>query len=284
MKRMQDIIEKVLQRPNQTRFTNPTINTIPTLPSFAITELSIFLRFEKDLANERFFNIVFERTLKTCQYYLKLLNVLGTCLNVFISKDILTFFEWESETSEYHSLSKCVNFLRLFHKIVDSVIQDRRRFSTQDVEKFLREQLRKEPKQIFKFPKFTKDQTFIIKKPTAYTSVHKVKPNRKIAPHRVMNFTAPRTSSIGIDDADLQSQITSSEIDLNVIKDCDETLSSDNHNYEEDTEMPDTKDDVDYEEPEIDTETNTFGYGDSAASIIELHSDNAECGFEIVNC
>ena len=289
---MQETIDKILQRkPVPTSHVTNTAK-IPTIPSFSITEVSTLLQFEKDLANKQFFPIVFQRILKTCKFYLKNFDVLGTCLKVLISKDIFTHFEWDSISNEYHSLSKCENFLNLFYKLVEAVTYDKRLYTRLQVEEFLRKELMNEPKaskctyiQMSKFPKLSNEQTCVVRKPTLINA--KVVPNRLLVrkiPHRIINNPVPttRTTSIGIDDADLQNEITSSEIDLNLIKDSEQ-----NHNGDEDDiEMQDSKIDDDYEEPEIDiNNTNAdFKIGDSDASIIELNNDATESGFEIVNC
>ncbi|CAO1300735.1 unnamed protein product [Diamesa tonsa] len=298
---MQESIDKILQR----KPVVPTVKTnLPKIPSFSITDINVFLQFEKDLADEQFFNIIFQRIFKSCQYISKnsCTIALSVCLNVIISRDILTHFEWEnfSNKSELFKLSKCINFLRLFHKIVTQPhLQNEQQYTRAKIESFFRVELKKDPKvpkcwdvnNIHKFPKLSTEQKCVIK--SSLPRTHILNPNQVLV-HKVRKrvihvpVSTATTTFIGIDAADIQSEITSTEIDLNSVKYSDETQRSlDNvDDDDDDNEIQDSRINDDYEEPEIDADTTNFSFSDSAASIIELHNhnDNAECGFEIVNC
>lgn len=264
--------------------------SMPSIPLFSITEIDMFLKFEKDLDHKQFFLIVFHRVLKTCKLYVKDYDIIGTCLRVLISADILRHFEWNSVNNNYHSLSKCRNFINLFHKLTESVAENKHKITQTQICDFLRIELIKEAKerqvcvQMSKFPRLSSEQLSIVRHASAvkivpYTNrvlVHKIK-------QRTTHSSVPTTSpsSIGIDESDLiQNEITSTEIDLNIIKTSEE---NDNALNDDDIEMQIPTFIDGYEEPEIDAPTN-FNFDDSVDSILERNPDETESGFEIVNC
>ena len=252
MHNMQSRIDKVLNRKRKIETEDqPQVKKISNIhchriPSFSITDVDTFLKFEKDLSSNHLFDIAFHRIITTCNISNKKDNVLSNCLNAIISRDMLKHFKWESKTDQFHSLSKCPNFIYLLHKVVVALKNESVKFSRSQIETFLRFEISKESKppiqipklpnlnqnhivrklstshekvtlQMPKLPKFTMNRNYIIREPL--TRIEKVYPNRLIIrkiPQRNLNI--PNISSIGIDEADLQSEITTTEIDLNISK------------------------------------------------------------------
>ena len=232
MVNMQCEIEKVLARkrkfdtedqPQVRKFSNINCN-ISGIPSFSITDVNVFLKFEKDLIFNHLFGIAFHRIIKICNFFNNKDNVLSNCLNAIVSKNILKHFKWESETDQFHSLSKFPNFISLLLNVVVALKNESVKFTRSEIETFLRIEILKESKppivpiQIPKLPNL--NQNYIVKKLS--TRNEKVIPDKLIIrkiPKPILNRPMPllsqNISSIGIDEADLQSEITTTEIDSN---------------------------------------------------------------------
>ncbi|CAO1371811.1 unnamed protein product [Diamesa serratosioi] len=256
----------------------PLSKTIfPKIPSFCITDIDIFLKFNTDLAHAMFYEIVLKRIYVTCNIFERTFNFLNKCLCVIISKDILKHFKWVSMRKEYHSLSKFENFIKLFHNVILELTNASMKYSRRTIEAFLRTELMAESQKatrknmiyLSKFPNSTVDNNNVVRKLPMTTA--NIDNNEKLVNKILKSFVVNPSSSsiaesIGIDEDDLQSEEMITE---NVLDETTGLMKSEH----DDNKLVNSRIDDEYEKHEIDPNQN-FDFDDK---------ETTDCGFEIVD-